>query len=138
MVQAEDFVYTTRIREHQLDSFGHVNNAVYLQLFEEARWELLSEQGYGLEVIQETQQGPVILEVQMKFKPELRARDEITIHTQMLSYDKKIGVLRQSMFNKNQELCCEATFTFALFDMRARRIVEPTGAWKKALGLEPS
>ena len=32
------FSYKVKIRESHLDTLGHVNNAVYLVLFEEARW----------------------------------------------------------------------------------------------------
>lgn len=30
--------YPVVIREHHLDTFGHVNNAAYLDILEEARW----------------------------------------------------------------------------------------------------
>ena len=59
------FRHKTKIelRFADIDAFGHVNNAVYLTLFEEARWEFVTNRGYGLKQIQEKQQGPVILAV---------------------------------------------------------------------------
>ena len=48
------FVYETLIRESHLDTFGHVNNATYLQLYEEARWELITRNGYGLAKVRES------------------------------------------------------------------------------------
>ena len=33
------------VRGYELDSFGHVNNAVYLNYMEQARWELLKDSG---------------------------------------------------------------------------------------------
>ena len=33
------FTYPLLIKETYLDTFGHVNNATYLTLFEEARWD---------------------------------------------------------------------------------------------------
>ena len=41
------FSYELLIREQHLDSYGHVNNATYVSLFEEARWELITRKGYG-------------------------------------------------------------------------------------------
>ena len=31
------------VRGYELDSFGHVNNAVYLNYLEQARWEMFLE-----------------------------------------------------------------------------------------------
>jgi acyl-CoA thioesterase FadM len=53
-----EYSYKVLIREGHLDTFGHMNNATYLQLAEDARWEMLVSAGYGLDVVQRTQQGP--------------------------------------------------------------------------------
>src|SRR5579864_8644527 len=39
---------TITIGESQLDSFGHLNNARYLELFEQARWDVITERGSAL------------------------------------------------------------------------------------------
>ncbi len=127
--------YPLMIRESHIDTFGHVNNATYLQIMEEARWQMITEQGYGLDKVRESQQGPVILEVNLKFLRELRLRENITIQTELLEYKGKIGRLRQTVINENNDLAADATFTFGLFDLKARKLVEPTEAWKKAVGL---
>jgi acyl-CoA thioester hydrolase len=46
--------YPLTIKETYLDTFGHVNNAMYLALLEEARWDLITTNGYGLKIIQVT------------------------------------------------------------------------------------
>jgi thioesterase-3 len=129
------FEYPLTIRESHLDTFGHVNNAVYLTLFEEARWEFVTERGYGLEQIQKHQQGPVILEIQLQFKQEIRLRDRVVIRTQLASYEGKIGIIKQWILNQNGQLCCEAQFKMGFFDMKKRKLILPTPAWIHALGL---
>ena len=42
------FRYPLTILEKHLDSFGHVNNATYLHLYEEARWDFITKRGFGL------------------------------------------------------------------------------------------
>ena len=42
-MQENLFEYPVIIREQHLDSYGHVNNATYLQLAEEARWEMMHQ-----------------------------------------------------------------------------------------------
>ena len=71
--------YPILIKESDLDTFGHVNNATYLKLFEEARWDLITKNGYGIKTIRETKLGPTILEIKIRFLKELRLREKITI-----------------------------------------------------------
>lgn len=133
---SKEHAYPVLIREQHLDTFGHVNNAVYLQLFEEARWEWMTERGYGLDKIQETRCGPVILEVQIKFRRELKNRDRITIYSHIASYEGKVGVIRQKMKREDGSLACDASLTCALWDLDERKIIEPTEEWLIALDLK--
>lgn len=114
--------------------FNHVNNASYLVLFETARWDLITKNGYGAEKIHETQLAPTILELKLSFKKELRLEDVIVIQTQITFHKNKIGILSQKMFREN-ELCCEAEFTIGLFDLKERKLVLPTQDWLHAVGI---
>jgi acyl-CoA thioester hydrolase len=128
------FDYELDIREHHLDSFGHVNNATYLSLFEEARWDVITRNGYGFQEVHRTGQGPVILEAHLWFRQELRLRQRIRITTQIASHERRTGKMTQRMLDQGT-LCCEAQFVFGLFDLKQRKLVEPTNAWRRALGL---
>lgn len=129
------FSYPFIIKEIYLDTFGHVNNAMYLTLLEEARWDLLTKNGYGLSTIRETGQGPTILEIKLSFLKELRVREHVSIETQLISYEKKIGKLSQKIM-RDGEVCCEAEFVIGLFDLKTRKLILPTPAWLHAVGCE--
>ena len=129
------FFYSILIREAHLDTFGHVNNAKYLQIFEEARWDFITANGYGLAEIQKCQQSPIMLEVHLKWKRELRLRETIRIESSVVAYRKKIGILRQKILNSKGELAAVADFTFGLFDTQIRKLIIPTEAWQRALGI---
>lgn len=131
------FYYPRIINETQLDTFGHVNNASYLTLLEEARWDLITKNGYGLKKIQETGIGPTILEIKLVFLKELRARDEILIETQVISYERKIGKLMQ-LIRREGEVCFRAEFVMGLLDLAKRKLVLPTNEWLRAIGIEPT
>lgn len=133
-INAITYYYPLLIKEQHLDTFGHVNNATYLTLFEEARWDLITKNGYGLKKIQEKGIGPTLLEVKIIFSKELRLRDEIIIKTKAVSYNKKIGVLEQRML-RNNEVCCTAEFVIGLFSLRERKLIMPTPEWLKAVGI---
>jgi thioesterase-3 len=131
--KAQVYTYPIIIREHHLDTFGHVNNATYLTLLEEARWELITQAGHGLQKIKETGLGPIVLEISIKYLRELKLREEVTIETQMVSYRGKISTMVQRMI-RNGEVCCVAEFTIALFSTSERKLVAPTSEWLAAIG----
>ncbi len=134
MTHFKIFKYQILIKEHHLDTFGHVNNAMYLSLLEEARWEFLNERGIDLKSIQETKVGPIVLEIHIKFLKELILRQSILIETQMISYEKKVGVMRQDILDEQGGLCSQAKITFGVFDMNTRRLILPTPEWMHAIG----
>jgi acyl-CoA thioester hydrolase len=123
------------ISEAHLDSFGHLNNARYLELFEQARWDLITERGFGMNTIRDTRTGPVILGVEMKFLRELAPREPVVIQSELVSYERKIGRMKQTMLKSDGTAACEAIFTFALFDLERRKLIEPTPAWSRAVGV---
>ncbi len=126
-------VYPILIRESHLDTFGHVNNATYLSLFEEARWELITSNGFGLQEVKRSGTGPVILEIQIKYQKELKLRENIRIETQLLDVQGKLQTLQQVILNEKNEVCSTAVFKFGLFDTKERKLIQPTPAWLKAI-----
>lgn len=135
-METQSVFYPLVIKEVYLDTFGHVNNATYLTLFEEARWDYITKGGYGLKKIQETALGPTILEINLRFVKELRVREEILIESTLISYKKKIAKMMQKML-RSDEVCCTAEIIFGLFSLKERKLIMPTPDWLKALGVDP-
>jgi YbgC/YbaW family acyl-CoA thioester hydrolase len=129
--------YPVLIIERHLDTFGHVNNATYLDLFEAARWEWITSNGYGLSRIRELGQGPTVLEVTLRFKREITNRQRIVIRSWVESYETKVLTVIQEMRDEAGELSCDGRFLCGLFDLKARRLVPPTPDWLVAVGLAP-
>jgi YbgC/YbaW family acyl-CoA thioester hydrolase len=133
----EIFKYRLQVLEKHLDSFGHVNNAVYLQILEEARWDFITKNGYGLDVIKKLQKGPVILEVKIKFKRELKNREWIDIHSQSIEpLNDKMYILKQEIIGSEGKVMTEAFFTVGFFDLKERKLIYPDSEWLKAIGLK--
>jgi YbgC/YbaW family acyl-CoA thioester hydrolase len=125
--------YRTLIRERHLDSFGHVNNAQYMILFEEARWEMITSRGYGLAQVQQQQVGTVVLECRIRFKRELHLREEVGIRTQVTEVSKKTLVLKQLIVREDGQIAAEASFLLGCFDIRARKLIAVTSDWLNAV-----
>jgi YbgC/YbaW family acyl-CoA thioester hydrolase len=133
------FEYEVLIRESHLDTFGHVNNAVYVQLYEEARWDFITKNGFGLDVIQQSNKGPVILDLKVSFRREVKLRETIKIISQTLELvNSKIMVLEQKMINAHGKVASEATFTIGFFDLKERKLIEAGPDWLKAVGYVPA
>ena len=126
-------VYSLLIRESHLDTFGHVNNATYLSLFEEARWDLITQNGFGLREVKLSGTGPVILEINIKYLKEIKLRENVRIETVLLEMSGKLQTLKQTLLNEKNEECTVAVFKFGLFDTKERKLIPPTPAWLKAI-----
>jgi thioesterase III len=127
--------YPLLILERHLDTFGHVNNATYLEILEEARWDWITRGGYGLREIRTTGRGPTILECTIRFKREVTVREQIRVQTDLEAYRGKIAKVRQRIFNERGDIACEALFVMGLFDTHARKLVAPTAEWLASFGM---
>ena len=135
MNNAHVFTYEIQIKEHHLDSFGHVNNAVYLELYEEARWDFITKNGFGLDVIKETQKGPVILEANVKYKREIKNREVIQIQSKAIEVRGKIMSLSQEMINAEGKVASSAIFQIGFMDLKLRALIPPGEDWLRAIGI---
>ena len=130
------FTYERRIRETDLDFLGHVNHAKYLSILEEARWEMISDAGYGFDKLQDAMISPVILEVNIQYKQEIGNRERITIETHSQMPPSKIGTLQQFIRKENGQLAATATITYGVMDLKQRRLILPPSTWLQAIGVE--
>jgi YbgC/YbaW family acyl-CoA thioester hydrolase len=130
------FEYEVLIREFHLDSFGHVNNAAYVMLYEEARWDFITKNGFGLEYVQKHQIGPVILDLNVRFKRELKNRERIKITSKTIEIvSPKIMILEQAMLKEDGKVASEAKFTIGFFDMKERKLIDANPDWLHAVGV---
>jgi YbgC/YbaW family acyl-CoA thioester hydrolase len=133
---AIEFEYKFKILENHLDSFGHVNNATYLQIYEEARWDFISGRGWGFEKIQNDKIGPVLLEAKLSFKRELLNREEITIKSIYAGRKNKLVMqMAQEMVKADGKIASTLLIDVGLIDMKARKLMEPTKEWMNAIGV---
>ena len=76
--------YETRIavRGYELDSFGHVNNAVFLNYCEQARWEILRQKNLP-DFFLKHALILVVTEVNIRYIKEAKSFDELAVQTGM-------------------------------------------------------
>lgn len=135
-MEYQPFEYEVKILEKHLDTFGHMNNATYLEIYEEARWDFITNNGFGLDKVQSLKIGPVILELHLTFKKEIKNREVIKIKSQLNEIKNPlISTLKQEMINDKGEVCSVLDLTVGLMDLQKRKLIQPTDEWKKAIGM---
>lgn len=69
-----------RVKSYELDSYGHVNNAVYLNLFEGARNDFLLQRGLKISDFVDWGAHPIVTEAHLQYKRPALADDSLLIH----------------------------------------------------------
>jgi len=135
-VDVSVFQYPITILESHLDTFGHVNNATYLQIYEEARWDFCTRNGYGMKRIMDDKKGPVLLELNLSFKAELLNREVITIESKFAGMKNKyIMILEQKMIKGCGKVASTLNIEVGMMDLVQRRLIEPSNDWLRAVGV---
>lgn len=104
-----------KVRGYELDSFGHVNNAVYLQYAETAKWEFFKNSGLLTE-LEELKYFPVILENHVRYLHALHLLDNVRIDT---NWKCSMGLVEFSHVIRNDDTgqkVCKITGKLALVD----------------------
>ena len=131
------FTVSVLVRGYELDTLGHVNQAVYLQYAEHARWELFRAAGVAGEKLVADAIGPVVLETNIKYRSELRAGDEITIDTDFEWENGKIFHIRQSIRKLDGTLSADILVTGGVMDLSARKLITNPDERLRALAERP-
>lgn len=125
------------VRGYELDTQGHLNQAVYLQYAEHARWELLRAAGVAQDKLIEAGVGPVVLETNIKYFRELRGGDEVTISCEFAWTEGKIFRMRQQIRKLDGTVSAEVAVVGGLLDLAERKLVADPGERFRALAERP-
>jgi YbgC/YbaW family acyl-CoA thioester hydrolase len=93
------FEYQITVRGYELDSYGHVNHAVYLNYLEQARWEIIREAGLLEQLVREGKK-LVVIKVDVRYISEIKLFDKIIIQTKVKK-EAPYLVFYQKLFNQN-------------------------------------
>jgi YbgC/YbaW family acyl-CoA thioester hydrolase len=112
-----------QVRGYELDSFGHVNNAVYLNYYEHARWLIMEELGL-LEYFKNSGGFLVVIRADLKFIKELQLLEEVTVHTTYKT-EGFFVVFKQEIRNNHNERINTATIKCLLVNSEKEAVDVP-------------
>ncbi len=85
------------VRTSELDSFGHVNHAVYLNYFEHARFEALREAGFPWALLGERGWAIFVVRIEVDYLAEAGREDRLRVRTWAASFRRTSMLLEQEM-----------------------------------------
>jgi acyl-CoA thioester hydrolase len=133
----EPFAVRITVRGYELDTQGHLNQAVYLQYAEHARWECLRAAGAAQEALLASGVGPVALETTIRYLRELRGGDEVEVTFQFEWGTGRTFRMRQDFRRADGTPVAELTGVGGVLDLATRRLVDDPGERFRAVATAP-
>jgi YbgC/YbaW family acyl-CoA thioester hydrolase len=121
------------VRSYECDSYGHVNNAVYLHYLEYARHQYLHDIGVCIPELRELGFGLLVAKVSIEYRRPAVTDDLLTINTSAVRQAIVGGVLRQVITKAGTAsengsppvVVAEAQVTWVCVDARGRPVRLP-------------
>ena len=134
-------IFETKIacRPYELDSFGHINHAVYLNYFEQGRWEALAAGGFSYDALRARGWEVHVVRIEVDFRSEVRLGDELRIKTWVDRHRRSATILLQEAWRDpsdedgEADLVAEARVV-AVWIGEERRPIRVPDEIKEALG----
>jgi len=109
-----DYLTEIKIRGYHADFYGHVNNARYLEFFEEDRWALLESK---IDLRKWAERGLIfmVVNINVNYRQAVSVGETLVVITGVEKIGNKSAVLRQEIFLKGTEkLVTDALVTFVI------------------------
>ena len=125
------------MRGYELDAQGHVNQAVFTQYAEHARWEFLRAGGVSADDLVASGVGPALLKSTIRFQRELRAGEEVDVTCAFEWRDGKLFELVQDFRLPDATPVAKLNGTVGLIDLETRKLVADPRDRFRALATAP-
>lgn len=122
---------TIDVRFYELDAYGHVNHAVYLNYFEVARIELLEQIGFGLRHLRELGFHLLVVDIRVRYHAPAQEGDRLTVTSTLTRLGRASATWTQQL-TRNDEVIATAEVRSAITD-RDGRPARPPDAFGRAL-----
>lgn len=97
--------YKRKIFGYECDVYGHLNNANYLHIYEEARADALDKMGFSIEILNEIGLQIYLNKISIDYKKGLPIGEKVIIKTDMAKSSRVSAIWMQEIYNSKGELC---------------------------------
>ena len=103
--------YKRKIFGYECDIYGHLNNANYLHLYEEARADALEQMNLPIRKIREMGISIYVTHIEIDFKKGIGLEETVTIESNVSQMSRLKAIWKQEIYNSKNELCNTAFVT---------------------------
>ncbi|EST34770.1 thioesterase [Streptomyces roseochromogenus subsp. oscitans DS 12.976] len=120
------------VRGYETDTQGHLNQSVYLNYAEHARWSLLQAAGIGQARLVARGVGPVALETTIRYERELLAGDEVDVTCAFEWGGGKTFRILQEIRKADGTVAARISAVVGLLDLKERKLLtDPREVFKQ-------
>lgn len=131
------FSIRVEVRGYELDGQGHLNQAVYSQYAEHARWKFLQAAGFTRDRLNEAGIGPVVVRSSTRFQRELRAGDEVDVFCEITGGRGKLIEMSQRFQTPKGMAIARIDVVVGLLDINSRTLLPDPQAILQDLAVNP-
>lgn len=102
-----------KVRTYECDSYGHVNNAVYLNYLEYGRMDYLNQIGFDYEGLVKAGFYLYVSHVDIYYKASAFFNDDLEVESYSVKIGSVSGTIHQKIMKKDGTVCAEAEVTWA-------------------------
>jgi acyl-CoA thioester hydrolase len=113
-----------KTRSYECDSYGHINNATYLNYLECARIEFLDDLPISYRELRRRGVGFVVTRICIDYRLQVGSGETLRIETRSIKKDRIRVVFQQNIY-RGDELVAEAQVTWACINEQGRPIRIP-------------
>ncbi|GHV71719.1 thioesterase [Spirochaetia bacterium] len=106
-----------QVRTYECDSYGHVNNANYLNYLEFARYELLKDVGFDYPAAIKAGYGVYVARIEIDYKKSAIPDDNLEIKSWPVKKGAVSGIIAQEIW-RGDDLLVTAKVTWAFVDSK--------------------
>jgi YbgC/YbaW family acyl-CoA thioester hydrolase len=116
-----------KVKSYELDSFGHVNNAVYFNYLEEARCEYMEQQGLSFNNFHDWQAFAFVVGAQIRYTSPAKFGDILDVRGAFSAMRRTSFSIDYEIFNESTgRVCAVADMTFGFVNGAGKIIPIPT------------
>ncbi len=122
MVNVMEYLTEIKVRGYHADFYGHVNNARYLEFFEEDRWALLESK---IDLKKWAKQGIIFLvvNINVNYRLAVPVGETLIVTTNLEKIGNRSVVLKQEILLKeSRKIAADALITFVITDKTGRAV----------------
>lgn len=100
--------YARRVYGYECDIYGHLNNANYLHILEEARADALEQMDTPIRWLKEKGLAIYVTRIELDYLRGIPLETQVTVHTSWIKASRVRSVWMQEVYDDAETLCAKA------------------------------